>query len=37
MRGKGHENLKKYADNFERNALKSDTQKGTQQDTKHKS
>ena len=23
MRGKGHENLKKYADNFERNALKS--------------
>ena len=23
MRGKGHENLKKYADDFERNALKS--------------
>ena len=23
MRGKGHENLKRYADDFERNALKS--------------
>ena len=38
MRGKGHENLKKYADDFERNALKSNrSKKRTQQDTKHKS